>query len=336
MPLRVKCCSCDCELVLDDAFGGSYCRCRHCRSLVHVPRNKAVGAARRANRPEQPPFAGAREPAPAPVPVNVVTPSPTGLGYRAWQCRLHAAVATTVLIMTVGVGLTIIHLTSSPPLPQVVKLDMSEPLIDDNPDQYVASDDPAVAIRTVDPLENYIGFPLTGDTIGYVVDGDGSMADFIDRVAFITNTVNESEGRNPRRIGVVMATGREEIIVSAIAEPSTDLIGARTVLTSRLPAGRTDLSAALRKTVGWYADTLFLVLAKPLDDGEIADLAEIAGQSGAVMNVIGLGEAAQQDLSPLAEKTGGKYLPVTDEMLTHLAERTEQSRQARIAAEERR
>jgi hypothetical protein len=57
MPLRLRCPNCRRQLLLDKAFAGGNCRCRHCRTLIEVPlmpRRKGSGA---KVRPERPPLA---------------------------------------------------------------------------------------------------------------------------------------------------------------------------------------------------------------------------------------------------------------------------------------
>jgi hypothetical protein len=128
-----------------------------------------------------------------------------------------------------------------------------------------------------------------------------------------------------------MATGEHRGTLLEIHAPSTDLIGARTVLTSRLPAGRTDLSGALSKTANWFADTIFLGLAKHVDEHELELLVENAEQTGAITHVIAFGEAAKQDLSAISAATDGEFLQVTDDMLSDLVARVQESQLARLA-----
>jgi hypothetical protein len=184
--------------------------------------------------------------------------------------------------------------------------------------------------RHADPLTSYCGFELDQRTIGFVVDGDIAMGEYIDSLAFITNAVIGAMAPGKHRVGVVMATGQQGRTVFEVMQPSTDLVGATTALTAQLPAGRTDLAKALAKTANWYADSLFLILAKPVSDAEMAMLKENAEQSGARTHVIALGHAAEQDLSRIAAATRGQYLPMTDAMLAEQVKRVQQAQQARL------
>jgi hypothetical protein len=191
-------------------------------------------------------------------------------------------------------------------------------------------DSPVARFREAHPLANYFGVELDSDTIGIVVDGDVAMGAYIDSLTFITNAVIAAMPPGEHRVGVVMATGQQGRTLLEVMQPSTDLVGARTAMTAQLPAGRTDLPRALATTADWDADLLFLILAKPVSDAEMALLTEHAEQSRAITHVIAFGQAAEQDLTPIAAATGGQYLPVTDGMLAKQVNRVQQAQQARL------
>ncbi|MFH1419917.1 MAG: hypothetical protein ABII12_16715 [Planctomycetota bacterium] len=172
---------------------------------------------------------------------------------------------------------------------------------------------------------DYFGVPIVSGTIGYVVDGDQTMAPFINDIAFVTNSVNESIPPGSQRFGIVQAVGGNGRTFLEVHEPGSDLQGAQSVLLARLPAGNTDLSRALSIAAGWYADQVFLVLSKHIEQDELADLAEDAMQTQAVVYVIAFGAAANQDLSPIARPTGGRFVPVSDSDLEDFARRQRES-----------
>lgn len=179
-----------------------------------------------------------------------------------------------------------------------------------------------VALLTADPLTHYFGLPLTGSTIGYVVDGDSSMAPYIDKVAYLTNSVNASIALGARRYGIAQAVDQNGNSLVEVAEPVGDLAGARHLLTARLASGQTNLARALSVTTSWYADQLYLVMAKSVSEEELGILAQTAEQTGAVVNVIALGEAAKQtELADISNATHGRFIPVSDAMLDQLVER---------------
>jgi hypothetical protein len=247
--------------------------------------------------------------------------------------RSPTTLATVILVSASGIAAIAWHVSSPPPpqLPDQRLLAHQATSPESDADTAVLNDDPMLAMLTADPLKTYFGLSMAGGTIGYVVDGDSAMAPYIDNLAFITNAVNEAIEPGTCRFGVIMATGEHRGTLLEIHAPSTDLIGARTVLTSRLPAGRTDLSGALSKTANWFADTIFLGLAKHVDEHELELLVENAEQTGAITHVIAFGEAAKQDLSAISAATDGEFLQVTDDMLSDLVARVQESQLARLA-----
>ncbi|MFQ5411328.1 MAG: hypothetical protein ACE5EC_03495 [Phycisphaerae bacterium] len=185
-----------------------------------------------------------------------------------------------------------------------------------------ATADLPLALRTGDPLKSYFGIPVEGNTIGYVVDCDGTMAPYIDQVAFITDGVNTMIEPGTRRFGIVQAVNDTAGHQLTEVHAPSDLLGASTILQSRLAAGETDLPGAFAVTESWYADQIFLVLSKPLEEREIGLLTQHAEQTGAVTHVIALGEATRQPaLSTISDATGGTLMRVSDDMLNQLVAR---------------
>lgn len=329
MPLHVKCGKCGRGLILDEVFNGAYCRCRHCRSLIQVPRFPQYAAKRPVVRIERPALASERRrtaSAAQAIPAAVKPASPAEIVLS----RLRTSPAIT-LGSSFGAILIVVAAWGFSGSPQaapkeVVVADqyVSDLIVAD--EQTSVSDDPLLALKTAPPLETYFGLSLTGTTIGYVVDGDSSMAPYIDDVAFVTNIVNETLDSGQHRLGIVMATGEQGRTILEVHEPSSDMIGARSVLTARLPSGKTNLAKALSTTGGWFADTVFLVFAKPIGPEELDLLTENAEQTGAVTHVIALGEASRQPgLAAISSATGGKFLPVADENLRDLVLRVQRS-----------
>lgn len=327
MPLRIKCRSCGRELLLEEVFSGTYCRCQHCRSLTQVPRIPQWDAKRPAVRPAKPPLAS-RQPSAGSAGASRAArePAPHRTSFFN-RLRSPAALATLMFVAASGIAATAWQVSSpsSTPPPDQSFLAALEVIPAGGEEVSIASDDPLLAMRTADPLKYYFGLPISGGTIGYVVDGDSAMAPYIDNLVFITNSVNEALEPGSCRFGVIMATGEHRGTLLEIHEPSTDLIGARTALTSRLPGGRTDLSKALSKTANWFADTIFLGLAKHVDEHELNMLVENAEQTGAITHVIAFGEAAKQDLSAISQATDGTFLRITDDMLNDLVARVQES-----------
>jgi len=178
------------------------------------------------------------------------------------------------------------------------------------------------AILKADPKKSFFGVPIQGETIGYVVDSDVTMLPYYQHLANIIQTLNGGLATSSRRFGIVEATGATQgQKAQKIYRPSNDLAGATTVLDNMPATVLTDLPRALAVTEGWYADQVFLVLSKHIDQDQIDLLTQNAQQTGAVTNVIAFGQAAKQDLSPIAKATGGTFVPVNDRLLAAVARR---------------
>lgn len=317
MPLRMKCPSCRHTLVLDDVFQGAHCRCAHCRSIVAVPAGTKTGVDRPASRPDAPPLAStaARK---RRVATRPATPARSASLFRRTSFQVVAA----ALVLGAGALGIAVWSSASPgrdgtsagdavarsnEVPGLAAIDRDK--LESRPHAMLAAD----------PLHTYFGVPIKGDTVGYVLDCDASMATYLDDVAFMTQIINRTMSAEGRRFGVVQALARpggEQAL--EVSEPSTDLVGAWTTLQGALPGGDTQLVDALAVTEGWYADQIFLVLAKELGDREIALLQQHAMQTRAVTHVIALGRAAEIDLSAIALPTGGRYVAVEDKVFRAL------------------
>lgn len=318
MPLEVQCNHCGRALVLDTAFVGAACRCRHCRNLMAVATpgsvpNSSEKTKTRVSRPAAPTSTAAR----TPVRQSHVSTAATTVYAKprasfipkspGWLAAfsISAAVLVSVPVWIISSSQDGTRLS---PLAGAVLVPTGE--VTDTPE-----------LLKTDPLTHYFGIALTGNTIGYVVDGDATMAPYIDQVAFATNTVNAAFPKGSRRFGVVQAVGEDGQTLLEVSEPANGLEGARTVLQARLPSGKTDLSKAMSVAANWYADQIFLVVSKPLAEDEIERLKSSAEQTSAVVNVIAVGGAASQDLSSIAEATEGQFVRVSDSDLAKLVQR---------------
>jgi hypothetical protein len=183
------------------------------------------------------------------------------------------------------------------------------------------------AFVRADPLKTFGGIPLqAGDVLVYVVDGDVAMSPYIGPMALIINSVNQAIDPGTIRFGVVMATGGDGQTILEVMEPTCDLEGARSTLTARLPGGETDLAAALGRTIDWDASKVFLILAKRVDDEQLVVLREKAEQTGAVVNVFALGDAARQpELEHIAKDTGGVFHSLSAYQVNDWVARVEQA-----------
>ncbi len=335
-PLRVTCQGCGRTLLLEEVFRGAYCRCRHCRTLMPVEK-KPQPATRglRVARPDSPLAAGPRQP-PAGKPANDLPAWLLALSDRATRVAHRISspsfVITAVSLVAFGLSGFAWYATMPRPAEAPPYVMAADGTLSDSGAQLSAEAAATKAMREGDPLAAYFGIAISNGVTGYVVDGDASMQDYINKLALVTNAVNEAHGFGEKKFGIVVAKDKDQSgqTLLEIAEPRTDLAQARTILTSGLATGKTDLVKAMATTVQWDADQIFLVLAKRLEAQEIALLAEKAGETGAVVNVIGLGEAARQreELAPIAARTGGQFRQISDRMLEDWASRVEQARDA--------
>jgi len=178
----------------------------------------------------------------------------------------------------------------------------------------------------------YFGVPIEGQIITYVVDQDQAMAPYIEQLAMVTNAVNKSiQEAGNRRIGIVPPPARRRSQILEVAERKSVLEGADAVLAPRLSAHRTDPAEELAQSANWFADQVFLVLAHRLDPREIEILTQASEQTGAVTHVVAVGSAAQQDLSPIAAATGGRFVVVDDSTLATEARLAGERLQQRLA-----
>lgn len=337
MPLRVKCGGCGRELVLEDVFHGAYCRCRHCRQVIQVPRSTPASAIHRpAVRPERPPPVGARVSL-TPPPASAATPARETARRRTFR-SFYSQFFGVALVCLAATTLSVSVWQFSGPRPRaltphyfVAEANDREELVPEVRIPRSASE----AFEHADPLRTFGGVPLReGDVIAYVVDGDASMAPYIGSIAYVINSVNAAIPPGTIRFGVVLATGGEGLTVLEVAEPTCDLEGARSVLTARLPGGRTDLSEALGRTIDWDASTVFLVLAAHVDREQFNILQENAEQTGAVVNIFAMGEAARQpELEVIAKGSGGVFMPLTAQKVNDWVQRVQEAKEAAETAE---
>ncbi len=323
MPLRLRCQKCRRSLLVEDVFRGAHCRCQYCKNLIAVPRLKNDTDLKRSPRPERPTRSGRPMVRPRRTPSSVTrTRSPLNrlvdrLGsHRALGIAIVMAASTLCIAAWTITSTT--GITSADRNVSRLRIYGIEPSAEGEP----ASEDAMVALLSGDPLKSYFGIPIEGDTVGYVVDCDGTMAPYIDQVAFITDGVNAMIEPGTRRFGIVQAVNDTDGHQLTEVRTPSDLPGASTILQSRLAAGETNLPGAFAITESWYANQIFLVLSKPLEEQEIGLLTQHAEQSGAVTHVIALGEAAsQQSLSAISDATGGSLMSVSDSMLNQLVAR---------------
>jgi|CXWL01.1.fsa_nt_gi hypothetical protein len=319
MPLQRKCDHCGQVLHLDDAFAGASCRCQFCSHFISLPRTSA--SSRNGKRPVRPTLAATTAGSPALIQAahrNAVAHRPTA---TTWTSARRTVSALLLAAVVIGVGLTVTINRKSESKRATLVATVTPAVESSASEEFVASADPQQRILAGDVRSSFFGIPLKGETIGYVIDGDATMAPFIDEVAFITNSVNEAIPSSSRKFGIVMAVNNGGKMLVEISEPSSNLDGARSILLARVPGGKTRLQSALAATTNWYADQLFMIVSKPIQPAFAEVLAQSAAQTGAVTHVIALGEAANQDLSSIARNTGGEFVAVSDANLEKLVQR---------------
>ena len=323
MPLLERCRQCGRELRLEEVFQGAHCRCKHCRTLFQVPRYPQYAAMRPEVRPAHPPIARVRSVAAR----RRASPAP-GSSLIARHPRLASiasfrVVASFVILCTAVLGVTVWTWSGPSGFLRANALAvLDRDAVVAGQGSGLVEDDRYATILNSDPRKTYFGVPAQGDTIGYVVDCDATMLPHYRQLASITGVLNEELAASSRRFGIVEAPAKNRgRRIEKASEPFSGLKGARSALNSTPTGGETDLPEALALTEAWYADEIFLVLSKKIDADEISLLTQIAQQSGAVVHVIALGEAARQDLSPISNATGGRFVPVNNELLSALSAR---------------
>lgn len=330
MPLQVKCPTCGRTLVLEHVFQGARCLCKHCRSLVEVERRPSV-TDRAAIRPERPPLESARV---AASKAGVTAGSSRFASTRNWiaaRVSVYRVAATTSILLAVMLGVVMWtssgsrrdDLESTSPQRFAALDSESEGVASTLP--ILASNNPRRAIQENDPFRSYFGIPLNGETVGYIVDSDATMAPYIDRVAMVTNSIISRFPMESIRFGVVQPSDESsEVRLQEVYQAAVLQLEGRTPLRARTASGTTSLAKAFAVTEAWYPEELFLVLSKPVSSQEVDALAQLAKQSGAVTHVIALGAAADEPgLSRIAEATAGQYVRISDDDLNLLVSRHE-------------
>ncbi|MCZ6683696.1 MAG: hypothetical protein O7B26_10985 [Planctomycetota bacterium] len=162
-------------------------------------------------------------------------------------------------------------------------------------------------------LKEFFSTPLSGRTVGFVVDDDLSMAPYSDGIAFLIPAV-ATRLDTESRLAVSLATDSTPNVLRPSHVTQSSIAGAKTMLVGSMSSGQTDLAAALSASADWGADQIFLVLANPFVSDSIESLIQNAKQTGAELHVVALGNArsAAADLERMANAVGGSYRAIDD------------------------
>jgi hypothetical protein len=325
MPLRLKCKHCAKELVLDDAFRGAACRCQHCRGFFRVPAQPA--AARASARPDRPPLERERQATRAAVPPGGRKSAAVLSGGRRRLLRSPVALASLGVTASALASLALWSFSGTPRdhVADLVPGAGAVALTGGNPAGTSASQDEPFTLPADDPRTAYFGVPLEGGAIAYVVDNDKAMAPYVDGLSRVTSLVTQAISPGRRRYGIVPPSPVRRKALFEAAERTAVLEGADAVLSTRLSPERIDLPRALARATDWVPDQVFLVVGRKLDAEDIDVLTQAAEQTGAVTNLIAVGPAAAQDLSPIASATGGQFIPLADDAFRQHVARYEQA-----------
>jgi len=322
MPLRLKCKHCAKELLLEEAFRGAGCRCQYCRHYMRVPAGASAAATFTMDRPVRPPLATetvsrAAKPSHTVSRAAKAAPAPTRW-YRVVHSR--SAALAVVLLAVCSVSVSAWSLRGRTPRPP------NTPLIaaTSSREDVTAEDEPAndaVALASNDVRRTYFGVPVEGNVVAYIVDADQAVSPYIQQLSYITNMTKESNKSAARRQGIVRPELRQRFSIVGIAERERALDGSEAALSPQLPAEGIDFPQAFTTAANWYADQIFLVVARPIASSEIDGLAQNAEQTGAVTHVIALGQAANQDLSAISNATGGRFIQLSNDQFNDWANR---------------
>ncbi|MEK6643953.1 MAG: hypothetical protein AABZ08_08590 [Planctomycetota bacterium] len=312
MPLRIKCGHCTRELHLDDAFRGVGCRCQHCRAYMRVPAAPQP-AVRPSARPAHPPLVATTSPATYKISSAGAT-QPRSAGW-IYLTRTRSLIAAGLVLLLSGGGYLTWSLTRNRATPQSIQIaDLASQRSSVSKGERAGFSKAAQLNAAGHPT--YFGVPVEGNVVAFVIDGDPAMGPYMGQLSSLTNSVGQALALADRRFGIVKPALRSRFTLMDVAERTPVLEGAETTLSPQLPSEKTDFVQSLSVAANWYADQVFLVLAKPLDAREIEQLTQSAEQTGAITHVIALGAAAQQDLSQIAQATGGTFIPLNDTELS--------------------
>ncbi len=312
MSLRVKCRGCRRVLSLDDSFAGAVCRCRHCRALTDVPRSPSRIEAVR-NRPEQPPLATS---------TGRVTGQHAKLPTSPWT-RHRRFIAVASLFSSAAVIAVIIWMATGD--------DASGSRLDDLASAGAAvvsaeeglpggrpplgQDEGPVAARDAS-INTFCDIPANGRTIAFVFDSDRSMAPYMVRLAYMTqSTAAGMVTHGQARFGVVASTADRPALAAPRAVTEASVIAATSILYGGFSREPTDLVKAVRPVANWRADQLFLVLARPIRPDRLEALLQRLQETGARTDIVALGSAARDsdNLARLARATGGVLMALGDD-----------------------
>jgi len=316
MPLRIKCSHCRKTLVVDEAFMGLRARCGRCRGVLEIPMDPKRAPARPAQRPARPRLASER---PVKTRVKSRAALDTASGWTA-VLRTRTALAAMVAFGVVLIGAVSWTLIGGSP--ESTRDQLASGTASETIERLEERGALPVFLARVTPEQlksQFIGVALRGDVVGIVVDRDPTMASYMQPVADIANALSNAQ-RGERRLGILRArTGEPDRVAFSPTNALLPMKHAEPTLRVQPIKDQTDLGQTLGIAAEWHADQLFLVLAKPLASGEIEALSSQARETGAVMHVVGLGAAAQTDLTPIAQATGGSFIPLTDAELEAVA-----------------
>jgi len=343
--INLTCTSCHKLLQIDDAFAGGVCRCKFCGTIQTVPSQKTTRAA-------SPTAAGVAPKAPPPpktlfqsssaaAPVSHHAPPPAGSGLD----ELAQIVASSGLV---GTGLRAPHLRKQPaPPPSQSRLylfigagvlgvlvialvvwmivhsgaDYSNQTGNANPQQARA--DGGNPTPQVPQTPNYMGLPLSGPSVIYLLDhGSGTLEtfDYMKRGAI-------------RSIASLGAGTKFQIIFwetdSIIEFPQGALRFATAENVAATDEAIKDVYAFSQSTIDKSfekamtqkpAEVVIVTGKYGLDDEFINAVMAIRKNSPVKVHTVALGKSGSPEaLKKLAEKTGGQFKEVSGAALAEYA-----------------
>ena len=287
MSIKVRCKNCRKKIAIDEGFAGGLCRCPYCGALAEVPARPGGGARdglprpARPGRPEAPGAAGAGPTRPAQQAVPMAKP-----------VLIQGIVAIVLLVLLV------LMLSASGVFFYMVLRGQGGGGGQAPPNPITASG------------QQVAGMPLRPPVV-YILDGGSGTGPMLDPgAALIRHSVRRLERQQRFNIFFVKEGGFERFTDRwAPGGVRTDAL-VKTFLSERVPAGATDLVAAIEAAFDLLPRSVVVLTAKPPAEGEaLAALTRKARAAGIRLYGVSLGGYGEvnESMRRLAEQTGGAW-----------------------------
>jgi hypothetical protein len=283
--IEINCTNCKSLLQIDDAFAGGVCRCRHCGTIQTVPKRLKTTASVGVGETSPTEAPGSKSlSAKRPFPeaagsgtglddlAGIVassgltssrlqkkpTPAPQKTPATTWDRKIVAIVASAGAVILILLGVIIFlavrdHPTDGGETQQIVNNNPSTPPPTGN---SLGAGDPGRNLAPPTKLANFLGEPVTEQTVAYVIDrggssGEGSRLDLI-KAALLRSLASLGPERRFQLVFWTLPNGEPAAWPKTGTKPATpeNIAAVQTFLDEEIyPYGATNASAALRKAL---------------------------------------------------------------------------------------